>query len=186
MPLEIVAETERLILRHFCESDIDSLAKIRADPEVMKFSLSGPYSLEQTQKLVEHILSSYKSNGLGLWAAVHKADGKLIGYCGHFVQEIDGQREIELAYRFAKEYWGKGLATEAAKATCEYAFRQLGLNRLISIIEAENIASIRVAEKCGMTYEKDAVFHGQTVRIYAMNVKDKTYGNEAIDHNNLD
>jgi len=168
---EKVTETERLILRHFCESDIDSLANILADPEVMKFSLKGPYSLEQTRGLVEYTISSYESNGLGLWAAVHKADGNLIGYCGHFVQEIDGRREIELTYRFAKEYWGKGLATEAARATCKYAFTELGLNHLISIIEAENIASIRVAEKCGLKYEKDSTFHGIPVRIYYIELK---------------
>ena len=65
MPPEIVAETERLILRHFCENDIDRLAEILADPEVMKFSLKGTYSLEQTRKFVEHTISSYKSNGFG-------------------------------------------------------------------------------------------------------------------------
>ena len=155
MPHEIIAETERLILRHFYESDIDSLAMILADPDVMKFSLGNPYSLQQTRKLVEYTISSYKSNSLSLWAAVHKADDNLIGYCGHFVQEIEDKREIELTYRFAKEFWGKGLATEAAKATCKHAFTHFELNRLISIIEADNIASIRVAEKCGMKYDKD-------------------------------
>ena len=165
---KIIAQTERLTLRHFCQSETDSLATILADPEVMKFSLSGPSSLEQTRKLLEYTISSYQENGLGLWAVVHKADDNLIGCCGHFVQQIDGRREIELSYRFAKDYWGKGLATEAAKAACQYAFTQLKLNRLISIIETENTASIRIAEKCGMSYEKDAMFHDIPVRIYAV------------------
>lgn len=168
MPHEIIAETERLILRRFCKSDIDRLAEILADPKVMKFSIKGTYSLEQTRKYVEYTISSYKSDGLGLWAAVHKADDNLIGYSGHLVHELDGQHEIELTYRFAKEYWGKGLATEAGKATCEYAFNQLRLNRLISIIDVENIASIRVAEKCGLKHEKNSSFHGVPVRIYAI------------------
>ncbi len=168
MSSKIIAKTKRLVLRPFCENDANTLAEILADPDVMKFSLSGPYSLEQTQKSLTHIISSYESGGMGLWAVMHKTDDNLIGSCGFYVQEIDGQREIELSYRFAKEYWGKGLATEAAKATCQYAFGRLGLKRLISIIEAENAASIRIAEKCGMVHEKDAVFHNTPVRIYAV------------------
>ena len=162
-------ETERLILRCFNENDADSLAGVLSDPDVMRFSLSGPYSSEKIQKFLKCTIASYANDGVGLWAVEHKDDCRLIGYCGYLVQQIDGQHEIELTYRFVKGYWGQGLATEAAKAVCKYGFEQLGLNRLISIIEAENIASIRVAEKCGMTCEKDSIFHDIDVRIYAVN-----------------
>lgn len=167
---KIIAVTEHLRIRHFRESDFDAMAQLLADPEVMKFSLDGPCSIERTQKYMTYIFNMYRDHGLGLWAVEHKNDDRFIAYCGHFIHTIDQQREIELGYRFARPYWGKGLATEAGKAVCDYAFNQLKLNRLISIIQAENIASIRVAEKCGLTYEKDSVFHDIPVRIYAKQV----------------
>ncbi len=163
-----IADNPRITLRHFGQNDLDTLAVILADPEVMRFSLSGPKTLEQTQSLIENMLMSYEQQGRGLYAVVHKDDKKLIGYCGFFSQEVDGQREIEVGYRLAPAYWGKGLATEAALATRDYAFSQLGLTRLISIIEPENIRSIRVAEKIGMRHEKDSKFRDLPVQIYAM------------------
>lgn len=163
-----IAETPTITLRQFIQNDLDALAVILADSQVMRFSLSGPKTREQTQSLLDSILLSYEKRGRGLYAVVHKDDQKLIGYCGFFLQQIDGQQEIEVGYRLACAYWGKGLATEAAIATRDYAFNQLGLTRLISIIEPENIRSIRVAEKIGMRHEKDSSFENLPVRIYAI------------------
>jgi RimJ/RimL family protein N-acetyltransferase len=177
MSSKIITESSRLILRQFCLGDFERLSVILADPDVMKFSLSGPFSSEQTRKFLKRIMASYETGSLSLLAVIHKDDDCLIGYCGFLDQEIDGQREIELTYRFSKTYWGLGLATEAAKAVCQYAFEQLKLSRLISIIEAENIASIRVAEKCGMTCKKESVFHDIDVRIYTV-TKEKSDASE--------
>ncbi|BAZ22240.1 putative acetyltransferase [Kalymmatonema gypsitolerans NIES-4073] len=167
-----IAETPRITLRHFTQDDLNALTAILADPFVMRFSLSGPKTLKQTQSLLENVLASYENQGRGLYAVVHKDDQKLIGYCGFLEQEIDGQREIEISYRLASAYWGKGLATEAAKAIRDYAFSQLGLTRLISIIEPENIRSIRVADKIGMRHEKDSRIRNLPVRIYAIHKSD--------------
>jgi [ribosomal protein S5]-alanine N-acetyltransferase len=166
--ITIKVETPRIILGLFDRNDLDALAPILADPQVMRFSLSGPKTKEQTQSTIERILLSYEKQGWGLYSIFHKFDQKLIGYCGFFSQQIDEQPEIEIGYRLAPAYWGKGFGTEAAKATRDYAFNQLGLTRLISIIEPENDRSIRVAEKIGMRYEKDSSFGNLPVKIYAM------------------
>jgi RimJ/RimL family protein N-acetyltransferase len=91
---------------------------------------------------------------LGLWAAIYKQTGKFIGRCGLLPWTIEDQREVEVAYTIAQEYWGQGLATESACGILEYGFEKLNLSRLICLIDPENIVSQRVAEKIGMTLEK--------------------------------
>ena len=164
--VSIVAETPRLILRHFCENDLDDLAVILANPKVMHFSAKGAKTKEETQQLLQKILSSYQTEGYGLYAVIHKDDRQLIGYCGLFVWSIEGQQEVEIGYRLSPDYWGQGLATEAAKAARDRAFDKLKLNNIVSIIQLKNIPSIRVAEKIGMKYERDSIFMGLSVRIY--------------------
>ena len=92
---------------------------------------------------------------LGLWATIHKETGKFIGRCGLLPWTIEGQPEVEVAYTLAQDFWGQGLATEAAHAILQYAFEQLHLSRLICLIDPANHASRRVAEKIGMTLEKE-------------------------------
>lgn len=84
------------------------------------------------------------------------------------MQEIDGEKKIELGYRLDPKYWGKGLATEACQAIAQYAFDMLKLDEVVSIIDPQNVRSIRVAEKVGMTKWKDTTFHGFAVGIYRM------------------
>ena len=164
----IIAETPRLRLRHFTHHDVQDMAKVMGDPEVMKFSLKGPLSVEQTQDFLERVIATYEDKGFGLWAIEEKATGHVIGYCGHYFLTIDEKEEVELGYRLARSHWGTGLATEAAQATVRYAFETLQLPRLISVIEAENYGSVRVAEKCGLRYTKDSTFHGIPVKIYGI------------------
>lgn len=103
-----------------------------------------------------------------MWATIHKAENKFIGRCGLIPQLVDGQEEVEVGYLLAKEYWGKGLATEAAIAIRNYGFSKLNFNRLISLIDPGNIASQKVALKNGMTYEKDTTIWGKIARVYAI------------------
>ncbi|MGF1480775.1 MAG: GNAT family N-acetyltransferase [Cyanophyceae cyanobacterium] len=159
-------ETLRLALRYFEEQDLDSLSAILADPEVMQFSAVGPMARAQTQEFLREILASYQQQGYGLYAATHQ-EQQLIGYCGLIRQVVDGNQEIEVGYRLARFYWGKGLATEAATAVRDYGLHQRGFKRLISMIDPNNYRSIRVAEKIGMEYEKDSVFKNIPVRIYS-------------------
>jgi RimJ/RimL family protein N-acetyltransferase len=91
---------------------------------------------------------------LGLWATIHKGSGRFIGRCGLLPWKIEGQNEVEAAYTISREFWGQGLGTEAAQGILNYGFETLNLNRLICLIDPENIASQRVAEKIGMSLEK--------------------------------
>jgi RimJ/RimL family protein N-acetyltransferase len=169
METSIVCQTSRLILRKFNESDVDPLLGFRGDPEVMRFSITGPETREGIQtKYLPSCLRRYTRDGLGQWAVVRKSDGICVGECGICVQEADGEREFEISYRMRRDCWGKGLATEAARACRDYGFKEAGLRRLISIIESENAASIRVAEKLGMTLERRALFHDIPVLIFSV------------------
>ena len=162
-----VIETPRLILRHITLEDTEALAAIYADPIVMKFFRS-VRSLEVTKQKIEKMIESYENNGFGTWATIYKPDNQLIGRCGLIPHIIDDRSELEIAYLLAKEYWGKGLATEAAIAIKNYGFEKIGCNRLISLIDSDNIASQKVALKTGLTYEKDIEMEGEHLRVYAI------------------
>ncbi len=166
----IVAETPRLILRQLTLDDLDDLVAIYTYPAVMKFFDSTyTYTYEnRKQWLEERVFKCYKQRGWGLWATIYKMDNKLIGRCGLIPQLVDGQEEVEIGYLLAKEHWGMGLATEAACISRDYGFEKLRANRLISLIDPDNIASQKVANKVGLTYEKDTYMWNKTVRIYAM------------------
>ena len=155
--------TERLFLRHFHVLDSEPIYKVFGDAEVMRFSDG-----VKTQEWVHTWLCTcleryYQTWGFGPYAVVEKRSQDVIGYCGlFFFPDIDGQAEVEIGYRLAQSTWGQGYATEAAKAVRDDAFTTLGIKRLIALIDPSNVASIRVAEKIGMHYEKDVRFEGYT------------------------
>jgi ribosomal-protein-alanine N-acetyltransferase len=166
----LITESTRLFLRHLHIGDLDAMAAIFADPEGDPLG-SGPQSRQRTQRWIERALDCYYRDwGFGPWAVIHKADRRLIGFCGlDILEEADGRREIELGYRFARPYWGQGLATEAAGAVVRHAFDEMSLDRLISSIDPRNSAALRVAAKIGMSYEREAErADGRRVQIYAI------------------
>ncbi len=163
----IVIETPRLILRQITWEDLDQLATILSDPVVMEFYPS-IYTYAQTQEHIKRIINCYQKNSFGLWATIHKNSNQLIGRCGLIAQQVDGKEEVEIGYLLAKEYWGYGLGTEAAIAIRNYAFIELGLPRLISLIDPRNIASQKVALKNGMKYEKTSQMWGKKVCVYTI------------------
>lgn len=164
-----IAETTRLRLRPFVEADLPALARILADPEVMRFSKSGPWSEEQTRRfIVERCAASQRDHGYSPWAVIRREDDALLGYCGLIPQVVEGEAEVEIGYRLSPAAWGHGYATEAACASRDFARDVLGRERLISIIQPENVASARVAEKVGMSPERSARFKGVDVVIWAM------------------
>jgi [ribosomal protein S5]-alanine N-acetyltransferase len=148
----IVRETSRLILRHFTRDDLAPLAAMHLDVEVARF-IGGVKTLEQTGERLERWLAKYERYGFSKWAVVLRSE-ELIGRCGLSLEQIDGVDEWELGWTFARAYWGKGYASEAAEAAMEYSFRVLGHRRLISLIRLGNVTSVRVAEKIGMNYER--------------------------------
>ena len=153
--MTIILETKRLLLRRQVVTDLDDLWALYCDPEITKYIPDAPHTREQAREELEWHRNGHPRNpDLGLWATVHKESGKFIGRCGLLPWDIGEQQEVEVAYTIAREYWGQGLATEAAQAILNYGFEKLHLTRLVSLIEPENIASQRVAEKIGMAFER--------------------------------
>ncbi len=161
-----ILETPRLLLRVFEETDLDAFAAIEADPEVMRYFTSGPRSREHAGRGVTWFRELQVKYGYSLWAVVHKADNHFIGFSGLVPQHIDGNLEVEIGYKLAKAYWNQGLATEAARAVRIWAFQNLDVPHLISIIDLANVASQRVAEKTGMRYVRNVEYDGKACRIY--------------------
>jgi RimJ/RimL family protein N-acetyltransferase len=151
----LMIETARLLLRPMRAEDTAALLHLFADPRVMAAFASDPFDLRQTEQWVQRNLAHQKRYGYGLWAVVLKANGVLIGDCGLTHIDVDGAPEIELGYDLRSDYWGQGLATEAASAVRDHAFGALGMARLVSLIRRENRASQRVAEKMGMRRVRD-------------------------------
>jgi RimJ/RimL family protein N-acetyltransferase len=169
----VIAEAQRVFLRPFHIADLDAMAEVFGDPEVMRFG-PGPQPREWVQRWLRGCLEDYYQKwGFGLWAVVHKPDRRVIGFCGLTrFDDVDGRPEIELGYRLARAFWGRGLATEAARAARNYAFAVLALPRLVALIDPRNGASIRVAEKGGLRYEKDVIFRESVRRLYAIHQAD--------------
>jgi RimJ/RimL family protein N-acetyltransferase len=151
-----ILETKRLLLRRLEPTDLDDLFALYSDPEVRHYFPEGTLSYQETKEELEWFLDGHPQHPeLGLWATIHKETDQFIGRCGLLPWIIDQQPEVEIAYMLAKAYWGQGLGSEAALGIRDYAFEQLGLSRLICLIDRDNIASIRVAEKVGMRFEKE-------------------------------
>jgi len=163
----MILETPRLLLRPFAESDLDDLATLMANADFMRFSL-GVFSREQTAGFLEKVQARDRAGLPSQFAMILRSNQKLIGYCGFFLQAVDGVEELEIAYRLDPAHWGQGLATEAARAVRDHAFDNLQLAHVISLIHPENTASRRVAEKNGMTPEKKTIFRGFPATVFGI------------------
>jgi len=151
----VILETPRLVLRHQVIEDLDDLWALYQNPNITRYIPDAPRSREEAQEELEwHMHGHPRHPELGLWATIHKETGKFIGRCGLLPWDVDGVHEVEVAYTIAEEFWGQGLASEAAQGILKYGFETLKLSRLVSLIEPENIGSQKVAEKMGMKLEK--------------------------------
>jgi len=151
----VILETKRLLLRRLVLDDLDSLFALYADPEIRRYFPEGTLSREETREELEWFLNGHPEHPeLGLWATIHRETGEFIGRCGLLPWTIEGRAEVEIAYLIDKRYWGQGLATEAAQGILQYGFEKLSLRRLICLIDPDNTASQRVAERIGMRLEK--------------------------------
>lgn len=164
--IQAIIETPRLIIREFTMSDVDDLAYILNKPEVMHFSRTGAISTEETAIKIKSYINSYQQHGYGKWAVIHRNTGKLIGYCGIAIEQIDNNLENELGYRFDPDFWHQGFATEAVSSCINYAFDTLNLEYLLGIVEPENTASVRVLQKIGMEFVKESLWCDKIVHIY--------------------
>ena len=162
-----IVETERLVLRPFTLDDLDALAAINSDPQVMRYIGDGkPAPREHTAERLNFIIEHGRQYGFSVWAVRYKQRHSLIGFCG--LHHLDRTIEVEVGYRLARDYWGRGLATEGARASLRYGFEYLALNRIAAVVQTENVASQRVLEKLGLKYEKAARYYNTDVKYYAI------------------
>jgi ribosomal-protein-alanine N-acetyltransferase len=159
----IILETERLTLRYQQPSDVAPLVGLWADPDVTRY-MGGPRDREWLQSALEETARDPYAERYDLWPLIEKKTGQVIGHCGLLDKEVEGRQEIELTYVLASSAWGKGYATEIGRALKTHAFEEMALDRLIALIEPENTASERVAEKVGMRLEKEVVRPGGELR----------------------
>lgn len=160
--------TPRLIIRTLELTDVEPLCRMWSDPDVTQF-MGGPRDYGWLVKTFTEIAHEEPQPVYDLWSVIEKISMDIIGQCGIYEKEVDGALEHELIYVFAKSAWGHGYTTEAACAVREYAFCELALMRIISLIDPENVPSIRVAEKTGFHFEKETIRpDGSIKQLYTM------------------
>jgi RimJ/RimL family protein N-acetyltransferase len=161
-------ETERLLLRPPEERDVDAYLEIYGDGDVMRFLGGATASRDDVVAIVERMRRHWERHGLGLFSVLRKEDDRLLGRVGFLLwdpvrwvnamrAELDGDLELEIGWTLGSEHWSRGYATEAAVACRDLALGELGRTRIVSLIDRDNAASIRVAEKIGETYEREIV-----------------------------
>ena len=164
-------ETPRLRFRKFTPGDLQDLAAVRADADVMRYIGCGrPESLVEVQLILDTVLTHWNEHGFGPWALIEKPGNTLIGWCG--LCYLENTRDVEIAYGIAKQYWRQGLASEAAAATIKYGFEQLHLDRIVAVAWPDNLISRRLMEKLRLKYAKQANFYNAEVVYYAISRED--------------
>jgi len=162
-----VLQTARLLLREFTPLDADALTLVLSDPETMRY-YPAPYDRAGVEQWIERNRKRYQYDGVGLWAMELTKTQQIIGDCGIILQQVEGERLYEIGYHLRRDFWGQGLATEAAIACRDWAFAHLKAERLISLIRPENLPSCRVAERTGMTVWKEVNWRGLPHYVYSV------------------
>lgn len=168
--MNVIIETKRLLLREFTTDDAHLIYDLNLDPEVTRYTHDPVKDLNHATEILEQgILPQYALYNHGRWAVLLKPAHVFTGWCG--LKFRPERNEIDLGYRFKKEFWGKGYATEAATACIRYGFEKLQLKRIVGRAEPANIASCKVLENCGMTYIGDEEVDGFPVKTYEIRKK---------------
>ena len=159
MKLPII--TERLILRKVTPDDVDDLFLLDSNPDVMKYVGMKPLTKkEETLKMIENLINQYKNNKTARLAVIEKSSNRLIGWSGIklLTDEVNGYKNVhELGYRFLPEFWGKGYATESARASLDFGFNQLNANTIYAYADVENHSSNYILTQLG--FENKGTFH---------------------------
>ncbi|CAN5726217.1 hypothetical protein BH10CYA1_BH10CYA1_50220 [soil metagenome] len=164
-------ESNRIRFRKITEDDLDDLAALYADPDVMRY-YPRTRTREETHDAIISYQKRYETEKVCLMAAIHKRENKFIGRCGIMLQEIEGEIFPEVGYMLDKFFWRGGLGTEAAIAFRDYGFRELNYPKIISIVHPLNLASQGVAKNMGMTCERTAIYDTVECQIYSITRED--------------
>lgn len=152
-------ETSRLLLRRFSEDDREPFARLNADPRVMEF-MPACLSRRESDLLLDHFEDHFRKHSFGLYAVELRETRAFIGFVGLATPRFQAHFTpcVEIGWRLSAGHWGRGLATEGARAVATYAFEVLRLDALVSFTSAANIRSRRVMEKIGMTHDPSEDF----------------------------
>lgn len=164
----LIIETERLLIRPFNLDDIEPSYAMNLDAEVSKYTGDGGIvsKKEIERRIIENVLGDYEKHGFGRLVVELKGENTFIGFTG--LKYLEDMNEVDLGYRFIRKYWGKGIATESAKACLKLGFETLELNKIIAMVLPENINSIRVLEKLNFEYKKDIIENNQVAKLYSL------------------
>jgi Acetyltransferases, including N-acetylases of ribosomal proteins len=167
-------ETERLLLRQWKETDFPAFASMCADPETMRYFPSA-LSEEESWKAAQRYRELLRVRGWGLWAVEYKAENQFIGFIGLNIPSVELPFSpcVEIGWRLERNYWGKGLATEGARAVLDFAFDVLTLPEVVSFTALGNERSQRVMQKLGMvrdemTFQHPAIPEGHALREHVL------------------
>lgn len=154
-----VITTDRMILRRWREADREPFARLNTDPRVMEF-FPATLSREESDRMVDRIENHFEERGFGLFVVEMREDQTFVGFVGLAVPSFHAAFTpcVEIGWRLAADYWGRGLATEGARAVVRYAFDVLGIEELVSFTVPGNVRSRRVIEKLGMSHKESEDF----------------------------
>jgi RimJ/RimL family protein N-acetyltransferase len=164
----IILETQRLLLREFDAADAAAFYMLGSDPAITRYTGDpGLTSVEHALEILRsRTLADYRKHGFGRWACVLKTSDAVIGFAG--LKYLDELEEVDIGYRLLPAYWGRGLATEAGQAVLNFGFDQLRLERIIGLVDPENVASVRVLDKLGMTWDGLVEYRGELCTRYVI------------------
>lgn len=152
----MIVETERLVLRELLPTDDNGMFELDSDPRVHQYLGGNTIEcIEQAQEVIGIVRKQYVDNGIGRWAVIEKASGDFIGWSGlKFIREYENNHInfYDLGYRLIPRYWGKGYATESAKAAIRYGFEKLGATEIFGSANVNNQQSRKALEKCGLVF----------------------------------
>ena len=157
-------ETARLRMRPFRDGDLDALTSMFSDPIAMRY-LGGPRDRERCLNDLRKYVATWELHAAGPLAVIRKSDDRLLGRSGLWPCKVDDVIELEVGYFIERESWGQGYATEACRAVLAAAIDH-GIDRVVALVALDNVASIRVAEKAGFTFEKTTTIEAERLQLY--------------------
>ncbi len=154
-------------MRPFTIADLGPMHELYSDPDATRYTRGPSSDVEESARRLQRLIDQQDAAGFSIWAVVERSELALIGYCGLVPYAYRGP-DIEIAYGLRVPFWGKGYATEAARAWIAHGFDELGLDRIVGVAHPDNEGSLRVLEKIGMRREGERDYDGERVLAYAI------------------